>query len=66
MTRIDASASLEDKRRWRIVRRDSLTSVEGDIVAADEDSGECSLTVKGETKTFSFGPRGIRIVSRRR
>lgn len=56
----------EDKRRWKIVRTDDYTDVAGEIVTADEMSGECCVTVGGETKTLSFGPNGIRIVGRRR
>jgi hypothetical protein len=58
--------SSEDKRRWKIVRLDNYTDVPGEIVTADETSGECSVHVGGETKTLSFGPGGIRIVGRRR
>jgi hypothetical protein len=58
------------KRRYRIVRTDNYTDVPGEIVAADETTGECCLQVTAygttETKTLSFGPRGIRIVGRRR
>ncbi len=54
------------KSRWKIVRTDNYTDVPGEIVTADEDSGECSVHVGGETKTLSFGPGGIRIVLRAR
>lgn len=55
----------EDRRRWKIVRTDDYTDVEGDIVTADEDTGECCVEVRGEVKTHSFGQRGLRIVRRR-
>jgi oligoribonuclease NrnB/cAMP/cGMP phosphodiesterase (DHH superfamily) len=58
--------SAEDKKKWKIVRLDKHEDVPGDIVTADEDKGECSLHVGGETKTLSFGPGGIRIVRRER
>ena len=58
--------TVEDKKRWKLVRTDSCADVPGEIITADEDSGECCLQVDGEAKTFSFGPRGIRIVGRRR
>jgi len=54
----------EDKRRYKVVRTDNYTDVEGEIVTADEATGECSMHVGGETKTLSFGPGGIRIVAR--
>ena len=56
----------EAKARWKLVRTDSYADVPGEIIAADEASGECCIQVGGQTKTLSFGPRGIRIVGRRR
>lgn len=56
----------EDKARWKVVRRDDFTDVEGLIITANEATGECCMQVGDETKTLSFGPHGIRIVSRRR
>ncbi len=64
--KLESWHSSEDKSRWKIVRTDKYTDVPGEIVVADEETGECSLFVGGETKTLSFGPRGIRIVSRAR
>jgi hypothetical protein len=58
--------STENKNRFKIVRRDDCTDVPGSIITASEETGECCLQVAGETKTFSFGPSGIRIVGRRR
>jgi hypothetical protein len=63
--KLESYHSSEDKKKWKIVRADSLTDVEGDIVTADEATGECSLHIGGETKTLSF-PGGIRIVARGR
>jgi len=57
--KLESWHSAEDKQRWKIVRTDDYTDVPGDIVAADEATGECSIQVGGETKTLSFGPRGI-------
>ena len=64
--KLESWHSIEDKRRWKIVRTDNYTDVPGEIVTADETTGECSLHVGGETKTLSFGPGGIRIVGRGR
>ncbi len=58
--------SVETKRRWKIVRTDTYVDVEGEIIAADEMSGECCLQIGEEAQSLSFGPRGIRIVGRRR
>ena len=69
--KLESWHSSEDKRRWKIVRTDNYTDVAGEIVTADETTGECSMLQadgKGgtETKTLSFGPGGIRIVGRAR
>jgi hypothetical protein len=64
--KLESWHSSEDKRRWKIVRTDNYTDVPGEILTADETTGECSLHVGGETKTLSFGPGGIRIVGRGR
>jgi hypothetical protein len=65
-SKLESWHSSEDKRRWKIVRTDNYTDVPGEILAADETTGECSLHVGGETKTLSFGPGGIRIIGRGR
>ena len=64
--KLESWHTTEDKKRWKIVRRDDFSDVAGEIITADESSGECCVQVKGETKTLSFGPNGIRIVTRRR
>jgi hypothetical protein len=64
--KLESWHSSEDKRRWKIVRTDNYTDVAGEIVTADETTGECSIHVGGETKALSFGPAGIRIVGRGR
>lgn len=64
--RFESYDSVETKRRWKLVRRDDFTDVEGQIISADEATGDCCLLVGEETKTLSFGEKGFRIVSRRR
>lgn len=64
--KLESYQSAEDKKHWKIVRTDDYTDVPGEIITADEASGECCIQVGGETKTLSLGPRGIRIVGRRR
>ena len=64
--KLESWHSTEDKANWKIVRTDDYGDVDGSILAADEDTGECSLQVNGETKTLNFGPGGIRIITRRR
>ncbi len=63
--KVESWVSAADKSKWKIVRRDDCTDVEGEIIAADEDTGEACVAVDGQTRTLSFGPRGIRIVGRR-
>lgn len=58
--------SAEDKKRWKIVRTDDYKDVEGEILTANEATGECTITVKGETKTLIFGPGGIKVCGRGR
>jgi hypothetical protein len=66
---IESWTPVEEKRKWKLVRRDSCTDVPGSIVSANEETGECCLEVATpggtEAKTFSFGPDGIRLVGRR-
>jgi hypothetical protein len=64
--KLESHHSAEDKKRWKIVRTDSYTDVEGEIVTADPVTGECTMHVSGETKSLSFGPGGMTIVRRGR
>ncbi len=64
--KLESFHSVESKHLWKIVRTDSYDDVEGEIVTADEDTGECCVQVGGQAKTLAFGPNGIRIVGRRR
>lgn len=63
---LHAHYSSEFRRRFKIVRADALTDVEGEIIAAAEETGECTLEIAGETNTLNFGPGGMRIVARGR
>jgi hypothetical protein len=58
------------KHGWKIVRTDDYTDIAGEIITADEDTGEYCVqtTVDGApgTKKGSLGQRGIRIIGRRR
>jgi hypothetical protein len=55
----------EFRKRWKIVRTDTMTDMPGRIISANEVTGECSLDIGGETRTLNFGPRGFKIVPRR-
>ncbi len=63
--------SPEDKGRFKIVRTDDYSDVPGQIVTANEASGDCCITTSDgrggvETKSLHFGPGGCRVVSRKR
>ena len=60
--KLESFHSSEDKKRWKIVRTDTYADVPGEIITADEVTGECSMIVAGETKPMNFGPGGMRIV----
>ena len=72
--RLETWHSAEERRRWKIVRTDTYTDVPGEIISADEATGECCLQItvyengqaKTETKQLSYGPNGIRICPRKR
>lgn len=64
--KLESYTSVEEKRRWKIVRTYDYTDVPGEIITAEEQTGECCLQVGSEVKPLSFGPHGIRIVGRRR
>ncbi len=63
---IEASADAGTKTRWKLVRRDDFRDIDGQIVHADEQTGECSVSVNGETKNYSLGEGGLRITRRAR
>ena len=48
--KLESWHSTEDKRRWKIVRTDDYTDVAGEIITADETTGECCVHIGGETK----------------
>jgi len=61
--KIEESAT--DKDRWKLVRTDDYRDIPGDVVMADEDTGEAAVSDKGEMRHLQFSPRGFRIVRRR-
>lgn len=69
--RIESHHDSEMKKRWKVVRLDNYTDVPGEIVTADETTGECNMHIVGkdgsaETKTLNFGHGGIKLVGRAR
>lgn len=63
--KLESYHSAEDKKRWKLVRTDDYSDVTGEIITADEDTGECCIQVNGETKVLHFGPGGLKIIGRR-
>ena len=66
--KLESDQTAESKHQWKIVRRDECTDVAGEIISADEQTGECVVQIAGEEKprSLSFGPYGIRLVGRKR
>lgn len=64
--KFEAYDSEEKKAPWKIVRLDTFQDISGQIVTADELTGECSVKNGDETKNFSLGERGLSIISRKR
>lgn len=52
-----------DRRRYKIVRRDTMQDVPGLILSASVESGLCLLRLaNGASQEFNFAPDGLRIV----
>lgn len=60
----------EDRKLWKIVRRDTFADVPGLIMSADVQTGSCSLKTLvpgGDAITkHEFGADGLRIVPAKR
>lgn len=53
-----------DRKRYKIVRRDTMADVPGLILSASVETGLCLLRLRsGESQEYNFGPNGLRIVS---
>jgi hypothetical protein len=54
-----------ERRRWRVIRADTMQELPGEILSADADSGACVLKQSnGEAKDFSLGAGGLIIAGR--
>jgi hypothetical protein len=63
---LSAADPESDRRRYAVVRLDTMAIVPGLILAANCDTGMCLLRVgDGEPAEHHFGPNGLRIVARR-
>lgn len=61
--KLNTTDPLCEKARFKIIRTDDYSDLPGMIVRANEETGECVMTVSGETRLFNFGQFGIRIVA---
>jgi hypothetical protein len=53
------------RSRYKIVRTDTMQDVPGLILSASVENGLCMVrNAAGESVEHSFGPRGLRIVTR--
>jgi len=65
--KIENGAPEEERKRWKLVRRDSLADIPGLIVYADVLSGKAVLQqVDGTNKNIDVGPHGLLILPRGR
>lgn len=61
LTAIDPES---ERRRYKIVRRDTMEDVPGLILSANVEAGLCLLRLSsGASQEFNFGLEGIRIVT---
>ena len=60
---IDPTMPEQERRRWRVVRLDSYAVVPGEILFADELTGEVkTMDYGGNEYFYTFGRHGIRIL----
>lgn len=53
-----------ERRRYKIVRRDTLEDVPGLILSANVETGLCLVRLSnGASQEFNFGPEGLCIVT---
>jgi hypothetical protein len=53
-----------ERRRYKIVRRDTMEDVPGLILSANVETGLCLVrSSNGASQEFNFGPEGMRIVT---
>jgi hypothetical protein len=61
--RLTAVDPESERRRYKIVRCDTLADVPGLILSASVETGLCLLRqADGTSQEFNFGPDGLRIV----
>jgi hypothetical protein len=64
-SKLTAEAPERLKRCYKVVRRDTMQDLPGDIVSADADAGVCVLRQNdGTAQDYQLGARGLIIVGR--
>jgi hypothetical protein len=54
-----------ERKRWRVVRLDSFADIPGQILSADDQTGEVTMRDQGgEETSYSLGRHAIRLVRR--
>ena len=60
---IDPTMPEMERRRWRVVRLDSYTDIPGEVLFADELTGEVKTRGRGGFEHYyTLGEHGIRII----
>lgn len=66
--KLESWDSFEEKKRWKIVRRDNLSNDPRWIISADEVTGKCQLVSEPDeqasAEAVEFGEDAIRILPR--
>jgi hypothetical protein len=62
--KLTAVDSESERRRYKIVRCDTMEDIPGLILAANVETGLCLVRLSnGASQEFNFGPNGMRIVT---
>ncbi len=62
---IDPSIPEDERKRWRVVRLDSCADLPGEVLAADDQTGEVTMRDHGgEETSYSLGRHAIRLIRR--
>jgi hypothetical protein len=51
-----------ERRRYKLVRLDTLEDVPGLILSASTKTGQCLVQQDGVSRELQFGPDGVRII----
>jgi hypothetical protein len=63
--KIDSDMLEEERQGWRVVRLDSFADIPGQILSADDQTGEVKMkNPRGEERSYSLGQHAIRLIRR--